>query len=84
MLKYNKLAWLTVDGFGEHWEKAEIYVAIQGDSDIVLDTNNVSDLTIYFPPGSCPLDKSGRLVIAATGDGVDFIDERCPLKRPEK
>jgi hypothetical protein len=51
-LRYNKMSWLEIDGMERHWERARV---VGGRSEspgvIVLRVENVSALTMRFPPG---------------------------------
>lgn len=51
-LRYNEMAWVTVDGLGEHWEPARVNGWQSGpDSTVHLDTKNVTALTLHFDSG---------------------------------
>lgn len=55
-LKYNRSGWLTIDGLGEHWRKAEVHAALTDASEVQIETENVTDLSLEMPPGWCPFD----------------------------
>jgi hypothetical protein len=55
-LKYNRLAWLTVDGLQQHWEKASVdaFLYPDDDFDIQVDAEGVTDFTLEMTAGWCP------------------------------
>jgi dienelactone hydrolase len=55
-LKYNKQGWVRIDGISQHWERARVDGEVTQGGKIVLGTQNVTDLTLAFPPGWYPLD----------------------------
>lgn len=59
-LRYNRMAWVTVDGLGEHWERARVEAEIRNNAPIQITTQNVTALTLEMQPGECPLDNSRR------------------------
>jgi predicted peptidase len=60
-LRYNQMAWVTVDALGEHWERARVEAEIRNNAPIqVYDSENVTALTLEMQPGECPLDSSRR------------------------
>ena len=51
-LRYNQMAWVTLDGLAEHWEGARVNGWQSGtDSTVHLDTTNVTALTLHFDTG---------------------------------
>ncbi|MFN0110723.1 MAG: prolyl oligopeptidase family serine peptidase [Blastocatellia bacterium] len=59
-LRYNRMAWVTVDALGEHWERARVEAEIRNNAPIQVTTQNVTALTLEMKPGECPLDNSRR------------------------
>lgn len=57
-LRYNRMAWVTVDGLEQHWERARVEAEIRNNAPIQVTTQNVSALTLEMQPGECPLDNS--------------------------
>ncbi len=53
-LRYNQLAWLTVDALDEHWKQANVDGNIHTNGRIELEVDNVAALTINIPPGRWP------------------------------
>lgn len=59
-LRYNQMAWITIDALGEHWERARAEAEIRNNAPIQVTTQNVTALTLEMKPGECPLDNSRR------------------------
>lgn len=59
-LRYNQMAWVTVDGLAEHWERARVEAEIRNNAPVQVTTQNVTALTLEMKPGECPLDNSRR------------------------
>ncbi len=61
-LRYNEMEWITIDGMGEHWQRARVDAEVKDDASIEVKTQNVTELTLNFAPGHCPLNllKDGR------------------------
>jgi predicted esterase len=66
-LRYNKLAWVTVEGLGEHWQPARVEARIVDDAAVVVKTKNVTALKLAMPSGYCPF--SPQQAVALTIDG---------------
>lgn len=58
-LRYNRDAWVRVDGLEKHWEKATVN-ALLGTDDVTVETENVSALTLVMGPGECLLEEPGK------------------------
>src|SRR3954462_7108046 len=65
-LRYNRMFWLTLDGLGRHWERARADGEITGDG-IKVTTENVTGLTISFPPGKWPFPAGHQPTITIDG-----------------
>jgi len=52
-LRYNRSFWLTVDGLGQHWEKATVDASLDPNG-VLVRTGNVTALTLAFGPGELP------------------------------
>jgi hypothetical protein len=65
-LRYNQLAWLTVDALDEHWKQAIVDGDIHTNGRIELRVENVNALTVTIPPGGWPFRSVNvpRLLIA--------------------
>ncbi len=59
-LRYNRIAWVTVDRLEQHWERARVEAEIRNNAPIQVTTQNVTALTLEMQPGECPLDNSRR------------------------
>jgi dienelactone hydrolase len=66
-LRYNQMAWVTVDGLGQHWERARVEAEILDANTVKLTTQNVTALTFAMPPGLCPLDPARRPKVLLDG-----------------
>ena len=58
-LRYNHMCWVQVDGLAEHWSEGSVTAAVsQADEQnvVAVDSKNVTDLTLSFPPGWSPMD----------------------------
>ncbi len=57
-LKYNRMAWVTVDGLAEHWAEGHVEAEFNIDNRVRIVTKGVTDLTLSMPAGWCPFDPS--------------------------
>jgi dienelactone hydrolase len=69
-LRYPTMRWISVNGMGEHWERARVDAEIL-EGKIAVKTSNVTALTIDLPPGQPHLDMVGPTVIEIDGVLVD-------------
>ena len=73
-LRYNKMAWVQVDGLAEHWTESRVdALATSADEQTVIavDSKNVTDLTLSFPPGWTPFDISKPVQVAIDDQELD-------------
>ncbi|HEU4751905.1 MAG TPA: hypothetical protein VFU47_02275, partial [Armatimonadota bacterium] len=70
-LKYNRQAWVTVDGLGHHWEPARVDAEILDDRNVSVHTKNVTALTLAMPPGYAPF--TFRPAPTVTLDGQKLV-----------
>jgi hypothetical protein len=54
-LRYNTIAWLTIDGLEKHWSRADVDASITGEG-VSVETKNVAALTLTFEPGYYPME----------------------------
>jgi hypothetical protein len=54
-LKFNRQAWVVVDGMGRHWEPGRVDAEILDGRSVTVRTENVTALSLEMPPGACPL-----------------------------
>jgi hypothetical protein len=68
-LRYNRMAWLQIDGLKEHWSPAQAACEIK-DGSIHLVLKNISRFSLKFGPGSLPeeLASMSGVVINVPGD----------------
>ena len=80
-LRYNRSAWVQVDGLEQHWERARVDADLDGsvqpaDSAIglglvpKLSTKNVSALTLSIPSGRCDWDLRTTPTVTIDGDSI--------------
>lgn len=75
-LRYNRMAWVTVNALGQHWEPARVDAAWAADSNrLVATTRNVTAITFDVAPGLAPFDP--RAAITVDLDGIPL-----PAGRP--
>ena len=67
-LRYNRQAWVRVDGLKAHWKPARIKARIAGNERVELTTDNVSRLVLSMPSGLCPLRLDGHPTVVIDGD----------------
>jgi dienelactone hydrolase len=75
-LKYNRMAWVTIDSLDEHWSQARVNAELVGDGGVTVKTENVQALTLAFPSGWAPFDLTQPVSLS-----IDGQDLRGP--RPE-
>ena len=69
-LRYNRMAWVTVDGLEQHWDRARVEAEILNNAPIQITTQNVTALTLEMQPGECPLDNSRRPTVVIDNQQV--------------
>jgi len=61
-LRYNRMHWLSVDGLEEHWTRGHITAALLS-GEIDVEADGVTDFTLSFPAGECPLDVQSPVIL---------------------
>jgi dienelactone hydrolase len=61
-LRYNRMHWLTVDGLEEHWTKSRITASLLS-GEIDVEADGVTDFTLAFPAGECPMDVQSPVIL---------------------
>jgi hypothetical protein len=61
-LRYNRMHWLTVDGLEEHWTRSHITAALLS-GQIDVEADGVTDFSISFPAGECPMDVQSPVIL---------------------
>src|SRR5260370_3852529 len=69
-LRYNRMAWITVDALERHWERARVEAQIAGADRIEATTTNVVALTLSIPAGLCPLTTARRPIVVLDGHAM--------------
>jgi hypothetical protein len=82
-LRYNRAYWVRVDGLARHWKRARVTASIasrapNAGSELRVETENVTALTLSFGPGDCPLGLLVRPVV--TLDGQRFLFNLPPAE----
>jgi hypothetical protein len=75
-LRYNEMLWVCLDGMEKHWERARVNALITGPSNIEVETQNATALTLQMPSGSCPL--NGTVIPEVSIDGEEI--EAAPVE----
>ena len=70
-LRYANSAWVTIQGMLHHWEQAKVDARIdRASSQFVVDTDNVTALTLHAGPGDYPLDPISAVNVRLDGQNV--------------
>ncbi len=69
-LKYNRMAWVTIDALEEHWAEARVNATIVGDGELTINTKNVQALTLAIPSGWAPFDLTEPLSLSVNGQDL--------------
>ena len=75
-LKYNRMFWVTVDAMAEHWERARVNAAIDGDA-IRATTSGVTALHLAFEPGLSPFAAGATPTLTIDGTTVALARRRA-------
>lgn len=78
-LKYNRMAWVTIDRLTEHWSEARVDATLIGDGALTVTTKNVAALTLAMPPGWAPFDPTQPVSLQI--DGQDLKGPRAQSDR---
>lgn len=67
-LRYNTMAWVTVDALTQHWDRAQIEAHLLAASNrISLNVSNVEALTLSLPSGRSPFDPTQPVLVTVNG-----------------
>ena len=70
-LRYNEMAWVTVDALEHHWEPARVVARLSAeDNAIEVTTTNVEAVTFTIPPGLSPFDLTQPVSVEINGERV--------------
>ena len=79
-LKYNKMNWVRIDSLVQHWEKARVEAEYDphaaGPGKITIKAENVSALTLDFPPGFAPFRITEPVTIEINSKSVEVPSPR--------
>jgi len=62
-LRYNQMAWITLDALERHWTRARVAAEVVNPERIIAVTTNVEALTFSMPAGLCPLSHEPKVVL---------------------
>jgi len=66
-LRYNQMAWVTIDALDQHWEKANVKAEIVEPGTIRVTTKNVRAFSLDIPPGGYPFNPGTQARIFIDG-----------------
>jgi len=81
-LRYNRQAWVQIDGLEEHWIPARVEAGLIGNRNIEINTLNISRLVLSMPSGTCPLRPNGNPKVII--DGQKLSGDRVRTDRSWK
>jgi len=74
-LRYNTMAWVTIDGLGEHWEPAKVWASLNprlgNGPAISVSTTNVAGLSLVFGTGDAPFDVQSAVTVDIDGETIE-------------
>lgn len=69
-LRYNRMAWVTVDAMGEHWEPARVLASLpKTDGPVRVAVTNVEGFTLTLEAGDAPFAPNRPVMVEITGGG---------------
>ncbi len=74
-LRYNRDAWVTVDGLEKHWDRADVRAKLAPNG-VTVDTKNVSAFSLTLPADKAPM------ALAVTVDGTALEGPAASKDRP--
>jgi hypothetical protein len=69
-LIYNEMLWVTVEGMGQHWERARVDAEL-GDGDVTAKTVNVTGLTFSMGAGLCPFEAGKKIKVTLDDQALE-------------
>ena len=73
-LKYNRMFWLTVTSFEEHWKEVRVRARLDADENqIELETGNVTGLKFSIPSGYSPFDLTRKVTVVVDGQTIKTV-----------
>lgn len=75
-LRYNQMAWVTVNGLEKHWEEARVDAALLPEGGVTITTKNVTALSLDMAPGICPFDPTVAPKIVLDGTSLEGAKPR--------
>ncbi|MDA1013670.1 MAG: hypothetical protein O3A00_04355, partial [Planctomycetota bacterium] len=78
-LKYNRMKWITIDALEEHWKQARVVANLRSPLGVVINTTNITQLTVSMPPGRSPFD-----ILRPVGIAIDKQQLRGPRSKSDR
>lgn len=78
-LKYPDMHWVHLEGLNQHWEKAVVNAEIKDSQTVVIETKNVTALSLVMDAGECPLDAGhtpGILIDGQSLEGANVLSDK--------
>lgn len=69
-LRYNRMAWVQVDGLEHHWEPARVEAAFTSNGGVRVATRNLTALTLDVAPGLWPFDPREDVEVEIDGTSL--------------
>lgn len=70
-LRYNRMAWVTLDALTRHWDMARVEGTLHPETQSVeLSVTNVDAITLAIPPGLSPFDPTRPVEVRVNGGAV--------------
>lgn len=66
-LKYNRMAWVTLDAMEEEWTQSQIDAHLPGGNRVDVKTENVTAFTLKMAAGESPLDMTQPVTVQVDG-----------------
>jgi dienelactone hydrolase len=70
-LRYNRMHWVQVDRMENHWQMARVDAKTVDDRNVVVQTKNVSALTLDMPAGFAPQSLREKTIVKIDGQDID-------------
>ena len=70
-LRYNRMHWVQVDRMENHWQMARVDAKTVDERNVVVQTKNVSALTLDMPVGFAPQSLREKTMVKIDGQDID-------------
>ena len=72
-LRYNRMHWVQVDRLENHWQQARVDAKVVDDRTVVVQTKNITALTLDMPAGFAPQSLREKTVVKIDGQDVEAV-----------